>query len=325
MANSRDLKQLENDFQNIIKNETFKELILNHPSNILDDNNKKDFDKIESNNYEKFLKDYLLNKLNSDTENEIDLISDEKKEKFLILNEDTNLKIQGIGFIYILIENDILLNLEFENLDFEAIYIKIIIKENLNVKINEINNNKYLWKNTQIYLQKNSNLNLAQFSFGIKFNDSKIFLEKNTNYNLKSAYYINNSNSYMKNSAIHLENNSNSNLSVKGSVINNSNVYSDGLIKIEKDAINSNAYQKLSGVLLDDSSSIKSEPVLEILNNEVKCSHGADIAQIKEELLFYMEAKGIEKEDAVKLYLIGFFNEAINLNEFDLNLDKYIS
>jgi len=53
-------------------------------------------------------------------------------------------------------------------------------------------------------------------------------------------------------------------------------------------------------------------PGLEILANEVKCSHGATTSRIDPQELFYLHSRGIHKTEAEKLIALGFLSESLN-------------
>lgn len=84
-----------------------------------------------------------------------------------------------------------------------------------------------------------------------------------------------------------------------------------GLIKVEKDAQQTDAYQTNRNLLLNEEADAVSMPGLEILANDVKCSHGATSGQLDESELFYMLSRGIPAEDARKLLVFGFFDELL--------------
>jgi Fe-S cluster assembly protein SufD len=62
------------------------------------------------------------------------------------------------------------------------------------------------------------------------------------------------------------------------------------------------------------SSDAKAEtiPELEILNNEVRCSHGATVGKIDEQEIFYLESRGIDREAAIRLIVSGFVGPIID-------------
>jgi Fe-S cluster assembly protein SufD len=84
-----------------------------------------------------------------------------------------------------------------------------------------------------------------------------------------------------------------------------------GLIKVEPGAAGTDAYQKVKNLILSDDADPNSMPGLEILNDEVRCSHGATNGPVSAEELFYMEARGIPADKARRLVVNGFFNNLL--------------
>lgn len=81
-----------------------------------------------------------------------------------------------------------------------------------------------------------------------------------------------------------------------------------GLIKVQPGASGTDAYQKVRNLILSDEADPNSMPGLEILNDEVRCSHGATNGPISNEELFYLQARGIPRNSACRLIVNGFFN-----------------
>jgi len=84
-----------------------------------------------------------------------------------------------------------------------------------------------------------------------------------------------------------------------------------GLIRVEPHAHFTDAYQKVRNLLLSDDSEANSMPGLEILADNVKCSHGATSGQVDEDELFYLLSRGITVNVAQRLIVTGFLNEVI--------------
>jgi Fe-S cluster assembly protein SufD len=79
-----------------------------------------------------------------------------------------------------------------------------------------------------------------------------------------------------------------------------------GLIRIDEHAPNCEAYQENRNLLLSSGARAESIPELEILNKEVRCTHGATMGKIEPEEIFYLESRGIEHDEAVRLIVGGF-------------------
>ncbi len=84
-----------------------------------------------------------------------------------------------------------------------------------------------------------------------------------------------------------------------------------GRILVAKDAQRTNAYQSNNNLLLTELAKINTRPQLEIYADEVKCSHGATVGQLDDNALFYLRARGINKEEANILLMFAFANEVI--------------
>lgn len=100
---------------------------------------------------------------------------------------------------------------------------------------------------------------------------------------------------------------------------------SDILIKITSDikpkTSNNNTIQQIKGVLLSDDASIHGEPQLIIDDNNVKAIHAMAIGRINPSQIFYLMSRGIDKNVAIQLILMGYFNATIQILE-DLELQN---
>ena len=85
-----------------------------------------------------------------------------------------------------------------------------------------------------------------------------------------------------------------------------------GLIRIEDQAHHCEAYQENRNLLLSDRARADAIPELEIHNQEVSCSHGATIAPVDPEQLFYLASRGLEHGEAVGLVVRGFLENTMS-------------
>jgi FeS assembly protein SufD len=84
-----------------------------------------------------------------------------------------------------------------------------------------------------------------------------------------------------------------------------------GMIRIEKEAKNSRAYLAEHGMLIGKDARADAIPGLEIKTNEVKATHSASVAQINDEQIFYLTSRGLSKDEATKLIIVGFFEPLV--------------
>lgn len=79
-----------------------------------------------------------------------------------------------------------------------------------------------------------------------------------------------------------------------------------GLIRIEKDTANCEAYQENRNLLLNKGTRAESIPELEIMTDQVRCTHGATMGPIDREMLFYLKSRGFSQTDAIRTIVEGF-------------------
>ena len=84
-----------------------------------------------------------------------------------------------------------------------------------------------------------------------------------------------------------------------------------GLIRVEPHAHFTDAYQKVRNLLLSDDAEANSMPGLEILADNVRCTHGATSGQVDEDELFYLRTRGIPVPVAQRLIVTGFLDEVV--------------
>jgi Fe-S cluster assembly protein SufD len=110
----------------------------------------------------------------------------------------------------------------------------------------------------------------------------------------------------------HLQANTTSDLLYKNSLTDNARTIFSGLIKVERGAHRTDAYQKVRNLVLSDEAEANSMPGLEILADDVRCTHGATSGQVEPEELFYLLSRGIPEKQAKALIVNGFLNEVID-------------
>ncbi len=109
----------------------------------------------------------------------------------------------------------------------------------------------------------------------------------------------------------HIAPNSRSDLLFKNALIGKSRTIFSGLIIVEEDAQQTDAYQTNNNLMLSEEAEANSLPGLEIKANDVKCSHGATTGRINDSELFYFLARGIPRNKAQELMVFGYFEEIV--------------
>ena len=135
-------------------------------------------------------------------------------------------------------------------------------------------------------------------SFGSCFINGVIFLDRKQHHELKTN--INHKYEHCKSSQL-----------IKSVLLDNSKGTYQGKIYVDKNAQKTNGYQLSKALVLSDSSEFNSKPELEIYADDVKCSHGSTTGNIDENSVFYLMSRGLSKDQAKKMLVEGFLNEAI--------------
>jgi Fe-S cluster assembly protein SufD len=98
----------------------------------------------------------------------------------------------------------------------------------------------------------------------------------------------------------------------KGILDGTSSAVFNGKIFVRKDAQKTDAKQTNKNLVLSENSVINTKPELQILADDVRCTHGATIGQLDEEALFYLRTRGIGKTDARDLLIYAFARDVID-------------
>jgi Fe-S cluster assembly protein SufD len=89
----------------------------------------------------------------------------------------------------------------------------------------------------------------------------------------------------------------------------------NGKVIVHKDAQKIEAHQNNANLLLSDDAEIDTKPELEIYADDVKCTHGATVGQLDQNMLFYLRSRAIDEETARSLLTYAFADELIsNIN-----------
>jgi Fe-S cluster assembly protein SufD len=91
----------------------------------------------------------------------------------------------------------------------------------------------------------------------------------------------------------------------------------NGKIFVYEDAQKTDAKQTNQGMLLSPTATFNTKPQLEIFADDVKCTHGATVGQLREDALFYLRARGIPKDQAQALLVYAFAAEVIEKVKVD--------
>jgi Fe-S cluster assembly protein SufD len=102
-----------------------------------------------------------------------------------------------------------------------------------------------------------------------------------------------------------------SNLLLKSAVKGRSRSIFAGLVRMPKEAQQSDAFQEARALLLSEQAKADAIPKLEIVASDVRCTHAGAIGPVDPEQRFYLQTRGIPEEEAERLIVTGFFEPAL--------------
>ncbi len=115
----------------------------------------------------------------------------------------------------------------------------------------------------------------------------------------------------------HLAPHTTSDLLFKGALKGKSRSVWQGMIYVAPGAQKTDGYQANRNLVLDEQSRADSIPGLEILADDVRCTHGATVGKLEAEPLFYLKSRGIPQREAEQLVVEGFFDPIMQRIPFE--------
>ena len=279
---------------------------------------KRPFDKFNIEQFEKVTGGFQLNvKEDSEQYFSVNFQSDDNAIPYIGVSVEKNKS----GKLY----------LNFDELVIGNIYpiIEIFQNDNSNLEIIlSVTSTKEINIVNSIYaqLERDSNLTIHNISTGAGLSRSRMdidLLGNGSEFSLDGIYFgeekqIHDNRVFVN----HLGKNTSSNMITKGVLGDESSSIFTGTIHIAEGAEKTESHQENRNILLSEEATAQSVPNLEILCDDVICSHGSSVGPIEENVYHYVMARGIEKVDADKLLIKGFFNEVINDSKWEIIHDK---
>ena len=115
----------------------------------------------------------------------------------------------------------------------------------------------------------------------------------------------------------HMAPSTTSDFAFKGALRDTASTVWRGMIRVEEGAQKTNAYQENRNLLLSKTAHADSIPGLEIMANDVRCTHGATLGQVDREQLFYLMTRGLTRAEAERLIVRGFFQDVLDRVELE--------
>ncbi len=115
----------------------------------------------------------------------------------------------------------------------------------------------------------------------------------------------------------HMAPSTTSDFAFKGALRDEARAVWRGMIRVEEGAQQTNAYQENRNLLLSSTAHADSIPGLEIMANDVRCTHGATLGRVDRDLLFYLMTRGLTRSEAERLIVRGFFQDMLDRVELE--------
>lgn len=197
--------------------------------------------------------------------------------------------------------------------------IELDLQEGAQVKLSKIQNESKqasCFYNLDASLAANSKFEFTSFSFGASSSRDDVNVDINgegAHASVNGLYVLNqNRRSHHKVTINHLVSHSSSEQIFKGLLQDRSRAEFNGLIEVSRDAQKTDAKQLNKNLLLSKEAHIDSRPQLNILADDVKCSHGSTIGSINPNELFYLRSRGLNEIDAKAILTYSFAQELID-------------
>lgn len=134
-----------------------------------------------------------------------------------------------------------------------------------------------------------------------------------------SGFYFSDGNQHLDHDTQqnHLAPDTTSDLMFKGALLGKSRSVWQGMIYVAPEAQKTDGYQANRNLILSDQARADSIPGLEILADDVRCTHGATVGKLEQEPLFYLMSRGISLKEAEQLAVEGFFDPIMQRIPFE--------
>ena len=170
-------------------------------------------------------------------------------------------------------------------------------------------------------LDKDSKLRLFNVTLGARFSKTRVeasLAGQGSDAELKAIYFASGEQFFdFHTLQDHQVGNTRSDLLFKGALQDTARTVYAGLIRIEKGAARSDAYQANRNLVLSDHAKATSIPMLEIDNNDVRCTHGATVGPVDPQSMFYLQSRGIPEATAKRMIVQGFFGDVLDRIPFE--------
>ncbi len=182
-------------------------------------------------------------------------------------------------------------------------------------KLQTESNHAYHVSTLQVQLGRDTNFRSHSLSFGgaLVRNDVNAVLSEGAECTLNGLYLVNGDQHIDNHTSIdHAKPHAASHELYKGILEGHSSAVFNGKILVRKDAQKTDAKQTNKNLVLSEDAVINTKPELQILADDVRCTHGATIGQLDPEGIFYLQSRGIGLADARNLLVYAFARDIVD-------------
>lgn len=182
-----------------------------------------------------------------------------------------------------------------------------------------------------VHQERSSNYTSHSFSFGgaLVRNDINTVLDGEGIESVLNGLYIASRNQHVDNHTVidHAKPHCHSNELYKGVLDENAKAVFSGKIHVRQIAQKTDAIQSNQNLLLSEDATVDTKPQLEIFADDVKCTHGGTVGQIDEEGVFYLQSRGLSKDQARNMMIQAFAGEVthkVKIESLRDTLDEWV-
>jgi len=193
--------------------------------------------------------------------------------------------------------------------------VEIQVKEGATLRFVELQSwGKHVWNfsHERARVERGGNLDWIFGAIGSRLtkNFTELDLAGEGAQGRMSGFYFTDGNQHLDHDTQqnHLAPHTTSDLLFKGALKGKSRSVWQGMIYVAKGAQKTDGYQANRNLVLSDQARADSIPGLEILADDVRCTHGATVGKLEPEPLFYLKSRGIPQAEAEKIVVEGFFD-----------------
>jgi Fe-S cluster assembly protein SufD len=202
--------------------------------------------------------------------------------------------------------------------------VEIQVLQGANLRFVELQSwGKHVWNfsHERVRVERDANLDWIFGAIGSRLtkNFSELDLAGQGAVGRMSGFYFTDGSQHLDHDTQqnHLAPNTTSDLLFKGALKGKSRSVWQGMIYVAPGAQKTDGYQANRNLVLDDQARADSIPGLEIMADDVRCTHGATVGKLEEEPLFYLQSRGIPRPDAARLVVEGFFDPIMQRIPFE--------